>query len=130
LRAKEFFKIEITFHSETRGGEGKYLNLDAGLRSAERIFAIFDKSITPLHPLGRHLDEYFFIDGFRKEVGAIEKKLSHLKQARNNRVKKELKEKLSERIRNFEKEAKEIAKEKLQSLKMNEAVRTNLDDSR
>jgi hypothetical protein len=130
LRAKEFFKIEITFHSEISKGRGKYLDLDAGIRSAERVFAFFNKDISPLHPLGRHLDEYFLIEDFQKEVGAIEKGLLHLKQVSNERIKEALKERFINQVQTFEKEAKEIAKEKLRSIKMNKVIRADLDDSR
>jgi hypothetical protein len=130
LRAKNFFKVEITFHSDTMQGKGKYLNLERAIRSAERVFGFLDKNISPIHPLGRHLDEYFFIEDFRKKVGVFEKELSYLKQVENRRVREDIKEKLHKEAQSFEKEAKEIAKEKLLSLKRNDAVRANLCDSR
>ena len=72
----------------------------------------------------------FFIEEFRKEVGAFGEELSYLKQVVNRRVREEIKERLLKEVRGFEKEAKEIAREKLRSLQTSKAVRASLDDSR
>jgi len=130
LRHNDFYKAEVTIHSSTRSEDGKHYNLEKTIRSAESFFSVLDKEVTPLNPLGRHLDEYFFVEDFRKEVGVFERELAGLKKAKSRRAKEALKRRLTNSLKDFQENAKGIAAERLSSFNLDEAVHARLDTSR
>lgn len=125
LLQNDFFKVEVTLHSGTLGKRKNY-DFAKAKRSVVKFFNFLEEDITPLHPLGNHCNDYFFLEQFEKEVSAFEKQLKHLKEAKKRRLRKCLKESFIKNLKTFQKNAKEIAGKILASLKTNKAVCANL----
>ena len=116
MRGNDYFKIEITFSSDTLG-EWKYLDMDKCHASAVKIFDLIWGNCESVPLLGNHIDDYFFYPTFKNLVGVLREDLSQLKECDRRRTKEYLKEEFKKKLLEFQEDAKIIAWDKLDHIR-------------
>jgi len=113
LRENDFFKVEVTLHSDTLG-RGKHYSVEKAYRSALSFFdQIEDDSTIIIPPLGNHNNDYFYYSLLLDEVRAYNILLSQLKDSNNGIERGVLKDKFTKQINDFEINSKDIAERNL-----------------
>jgi len=116
-----FFKVEVTMHSDTLP-DTKYFDWYKAYRGAFNFFQLIDQEAEAICPLDLHLDDYFFPETFEKEVCALQKALSAVKECNNSTVRKALIEKFKDQAMTFQLEAKSMAATYISSLKKQSSI--------
>lgn len=124
-----FFKVEVTMHSDTLP-ETKYYDWQKAYRGAFKFFQVIDKDAEALSPLDLHLDEYFFPEVFEKEVNGLQKSLNTFRECNNPLVRRALIEKFKEQSMTFQLEAKPMASSYISSLRKQATLDANLNEWR
>lgn len=119
LRVKDFFKVEITFHSDTLG-KGKYFDFEKAYANAKRIFqAIENEGFNSLNPSGLHRNDYFPLPFMRELVSEFDYELKQLHECINRQKKRRLKKDLKEALLGFQENSLELARNHLLNIQKN-----------
>ena len=127
INGSKFFKVEVVLHSGTLG-KGKNYTLEKAFSSATKFFERIEYNATPLCPLDRHLDEYFFHDHLKKLVGAFEVELKLVCERRHRDTRRILIEEFKKKLLSFEKNTKAIAKTHILDLRNKVSIDAHLNN--
>jgi len=121
----EFFKVEITLHSNTLS-DSKHYTWERLLNSANRFFDIIEDKVEALNPIGLHADDYFFPQTFQKKVSVLQHDLNLLRDTSNPLLKRRLIDELKYSLADFECNAVAYAQKYLTSVSKNFHVAAHL----